>query len=171
MLEKRLSLSTEEISSASRTIIEKIGGLRSFKSAETVLFYCPFRNEVNITGLIEKSFADKTVCLPRIENKAGRMTARKVLSLNDLAVSEYGISSPPEDSQTVNPGEIDFVVVPLVAYDESLHRVGYGGGYYDRYLPKCINAVKCGAAYSFQKTDKIAAGPYDIQLDIIVTEV
>ena len=171
MLEKRLSLSQCQVQSVSKTIIGKIQSLSSFISAETVLFYYPIRNEVNILSLIEKSFSGKTACLPRIEKGAGEMTARRVISLNGLTVGKYGIPTPSEDSPLIDPGEIDFVVVPLTAFDENMYRIGYGGGYYDRYLPKCINAVKCGAAYSFQKTDKIFTGNHDIKLNMIVTEV
>lgn len=171
MLERRLSLSPEQIESASQKITDKIESLSSFKSAGTVLFYYPFRNEADMTALIKKSFRDKTVCLPRIENAKRTMTARRVRSLADLHPGRYGILSPPEDAQMIAPDEIDFVIVPLVAYDESLHRIGYGGGYYDGYLLHCVNAVKCGAAYSFQKTDKIISENHDHKLDMIVTEV
>lgn len=171
MLERRAALLPREIKKFSKIVMNKISGLNSFKDAKTVLFYYPHKNETDIINLIEKSFLSKAVCLPRIEKEKGEITARKIYSLDDLVVGEYGIMSPSESSQIIAANEIDFVVVPLVAYDRHLHRVGYGKGYFDRYLKKCENAFKCGAAYSFQKTQDIDCQAHDIKLDMVVTEI
>ena len=171
MLERRASLDEDAMWLASDVIVEKISGLSAYKKARTVLFYCPFNNEVEITALIERAFSQKTVCLPRIEPGEGRMTARRVYNLKSVEIDRYDILAPTNDSQIVKPEEIDFIAVPLVAFDEGLHRIGYGGGYYDRFLPKCVNAFTCGVAYSFQKVQRIDAKPHDIRLDAVVTEI
>jgi len=171
MLERRAVLLPQKIKRLSETVMNKISGLDSFKNAKTVLFYYPHKNETDIINLIEKSLKSKTVCLPRIEKEKGEITARKIYSLDDLVAGEYGIMSPGESSQIIAANEIDFVVVPLVAYDRHLHRVGYGKGYFDRYLKKCQNAFKCGVAYSFQKAQDIDCQSHDIKLDMVVTEI
>ena len=171
MLEKRASLNEDEIWLASDAIVEKISGLSAYKKARTVLFYSPFNNEVKITSLIEQAFSQKKVCLPRIEHGEGIMSARRIYDLREIKTDRYGILAPPEKARKVEPKEIDFVVVPLVAFDQTLNRIGYGGGYYDRFLPQCVNAFYCGVAYSFQKVPQIDAGSHDMKLDAVVTEI
>ena len=67
----------------------------------------------------------------------------------------------------------DVLIIPLVAFDNELNRLGYGGGYYDRYIAKSFKKkriIKIGIAYSFQKLNKIPINKYDIRLDYIITE-
>ena len=171
MQEMRASLDEDAMWLASEAIVEKISGLSAYQKARTVLFYCPFNNEVEITALIKQAFSQKKVCLPRVGPDEGAMTARRVYDLSEAEIDRYGILAPPEDAPEEAPQDIDFVAVPLVAFDENLHRIGYGGGYYDRFLPKCVNAFKCGVAYSFQKIPKIDADAHDMKLDMVVTDI
>ena len=171
MLEKRLSLGMDEIRLASDRIADKIKKMDSFIKAETVLFYYPFRNEADMLPLMREIFASKTVGLPRIEEGESVMTARKITGIDELEPGAHGILSPSESAEIIMPEDIDFIVVPLVAYDSRLHRIGYGGGYYDRFLPKCVNAVKCGAAYSFQNAGDVFPEDHDVRLDEVVTEI
>ena len=86
-----------------------------------------------------------------------------------LAINRYGIPEPISETK-VYP---DILFVPLVAYDTSLNRIGYGGGFYDRYFEKNKNIkkiIKIGLAFSFQKTKKIPNNKFDIKIDRIVTE-
>ena len=86
-----------------------------------------------------------------------------------LLVNKYGIPEPT--SNKINYPNI--LLVPLVAFDKHLNRVGYGGGFYDRYIKKLKKKKKIitiGLAYSFQKVKKIPINRYDIKLDFIVTE-
>ena len=85
-----------------------------------------------------------------------------------LSINKYGIPEPITD-KIVSP---NILLVPLVAFDKHLNRVGYGGGFYDRYLErvkKIKNIMTIGLAYSFQKVKKIPVNKYDIKLDFIVT--
>jgi 5-formyltetrahydrofolate cyclo-ligase len=91
-------------------------------------------------------------------------------SRNDpLKINKFGIPEPVT-SKIVYP---DILLVPLVAYDSSLNRLGYGGGYYDRYIEKIEKikkVTKIGLAFSFQKISSIQINQYDKKLDFIVTE-
>jgi len=91
-------------------------------------------------------------------------------SINDpLKINKFGIPEPL-DSKIIYP---DILLVPLVAYDSHLNRLGYGGGYYDRYiekLEKIKEVIKIGLAFSFQKISSIPINQYDKRLDFIVTE-
>ena len=86
-----------------------------------------------------------------------------------LKINKYGIAEPISN-KIVYP---NIFIVPLIAYDEKLYRIGYGGGYYDRYLKKIKKRKKVitiGLAYSFQKVKKIPINKYDIKLDFVITE-
>ena len=86
-----------------------------------------------------------------------------------LLINKYGIPEPM-DAKKVYP---DILLVPLVAFDEELNRLGYGGGFYDRYIEKISKIkkiVKVGLAFSFQKLKRIPTNKYDKKLDIVITE-
>ena len=91
-------------------------------------------------------------------------------SINDpLAINEFGIPEPIS-KMVKHP---DVLLVPLVAFDKNFNRIGYGGGFYDRYIKKVKKNKKIiliGLAYSFQKVKKIPANKYDMKLDFIVTD-
>ena len=92
-------------------------------------------------------------------------------SRNDpLKINKFGIPEPVVSSKIIYP---DILLVPLVAYDSQLNRLGYGGGYYDRYIEKCEKikkVIKIGLAFSFQKILSIPINQYDKRLDFIITE-
>ena len=88
---------------------------------------------------------------------------------NLLKLNKYGIPEP-EKTKKVFP---DIIFVPVVAFDNRLYRIGYGGGYYDRYIHKISNKkklLKIGIAHSCQKINKVPTNKYDKKLDIIITE-
>ena len=91
-------------------------------------------------------------------------------SLKDpLKINNYGIPEPVSD-KVLSP---DMLLIPLVAFDQNLNRLGYGGGFYDRYIKKNKKDKKIitiGLAYSFQKVKKIITNRYDTKLDFVVTE-
>ena len=83
----------------------------------------------------------------------------------------YGIRTPIlTKSRLLAPGELDLVLVPCTAFDAACRRVGMGKGYYDRYLPRCQNAVTLGVAFEVQRVERAAADPHDRQLDSYATE-
>ncbi len=89
--------------------------------------------------------------------------------LDPLSLNQYGIPEPNKTFK-IYP---DILLVPLVAFDSRLYRLGYGGGYYDRYIEKLSKKKKIltiGLGYSFQKVNKIPNNKYDKKLDIIITE-
>ena len=83
----------------------------------------------------------------------------------------YGIRTPIlTKSRLLAPGELDLVLVPCTAFDAACRRVGMGKGYYDRYLPRCQNAVTLGVAFEVQRVERAAADSHDRQLDSYATE-
>ena len=130
--------------------------------------YYPYNYEVdaiNILKNLEKQ--NYQISLPKIK-KNSQMDFFFWSIKDPLEVNKYGIPEPIS-SKIVYPS---FLLVPLVAFDKNLNRVGYGGGFYDRYIKKIKKNKKIitiGLAYSFQKVNKISINKHDSKLDFIVT--
>ena len=123
-------------------------------------------NDLNILDFLEKK--DFKVSLPVIK-KENQMNFCKWSKREPLKINEFGIPEPIS-SKIIYP---DILLVPLVGYDSNLNRLGYGGGFYDRYIEKIEKikkVIKIGLAFSFQKISSIPINQYDKRLDFIVTE-
>ena len=131
--------------------------------------YYPVNFEIDILKFLEK-LEDKglQLCLPVVK-KNKEMDFYSWSTKNLLKLNKFGIPEP-EQIKKVLP---EIILVPLVAFDDRLYRIGYGGGYYDRYidkLPNKKNLLKIGIAHSCQKINRVPINKYDKKLDIIITE-
>ena len=150
--------------SLSMRIAARVMALKAYESARTVLCYHSVGGEVETGDLIQKMLSDgKTVCLPAIIAK-GVMEARR---MDCLVPGPYGIPCP--EGPVVPPEGIDLILVPGLAFDENCHRLGQGGGYYDRYLPSC-RGEKGGLAFDCQVVENLPLSAHDAQLDMVATE-
>lgn len=165
----RRSLSKEERQSFSQKICLLIEQTEAFRRAERILTYAAFGAEASLDLLAERHPEKEQfypVCLEEC-----RMTAARPLNETGWETGAYGIRTPIlERSETIPPESIDLVLVPCTAFDENCYRVGMGKGYYDRYLVRCVNAVKIGVAFECQKVEKAAVDEFDVRLDGYVTE-
>ncbi len=131
--------------------------------------YYPYNYELDIMQILEK-FQKKNylISLPKIK-KNFDMDFFDWKFDDPLRVNEYGIPEPFSNRVRFP----DILLVPLVAFDKNFNRIGYGGGFYDRYINKIKKRKKIitiGFAYSFQKVKEISTNKYDIKLDHIITE-
>ena len=130
--------------------------------------YYPYNYEVDGTQILKKFEKQKYhISLPKIE-KNYQMNFFTWSTKKPLIINKYGIPEPITN-KIVYP---NIIFVPLVAFDKNLNRVGYGGGFYDRYLKrikKNKKIITIGLAYSFQKIKKVPINKYDIKLDFVVT--
>ena len=130
--------------------------------------YYPYNYEINILQILEKFEKKKFITtLPKIK-KNSQMDFFQWSTNDPLAINKFGIPEPI--SKIVKYPDI--LLVPLVAFDKNYDRIGYGGGFYDRYIKKVKKRKKVltiGFAYSFQKVKKIPTNKYDIRLDFIIT--
>jgi len=131
--------------------------------------YYPYNHEIDIIEIL-KNFEKKkySISLPKIK-KNYQMNFYSWSFKDPLQVNKYGIPEPISN-KIVYP---DILLIPLVAFDKNLNRLGYGGGFYDRYIAKLKKnkkVFKIGFAYSFQKVKKIPISKFDIKLDLIITE-
>ena len=131
--------------------------------------YYPVNFEIDILEFLEKlEVKGLQLCLPVVK-KNNEMDFYSWSTKNLLKLNKFGIPEP-EQIKKVLP---EIILVPLVAFDDRLYRIGYGGGYYDRYidkLPNKKNLLKIGIAHSCQKINRVPINKYDKKLDIIITE-
>lgn len=133
--------------------------------------YLPFKNEVP-TNFIHKELRklDCEICLPCINSEDSSMIFRKFESNNKLVANKYGILEPSKDSYKSKPS---ILIVPLVAFSHEGYRLGYGGGYYDRFIKANMDSkdfVTIGLGFSFQKYDLLPFEEHDQKLNWILTE-
>jgi len=142
-----------------------------YKKKITIAGYYPSYYEVNILNFLELAAKKKfKITLPVIESSI-KMSFKPWFFKDPLYVSKFGILEPKNIKKEIIP---DLIMVPLVAFDDSLNRIGYGKGYYDRSLEKINktkkNTISLGIAYSFQKCENIPINKHDFKLDYIFTE-
>ena len=168
ILEKRNSLPKEEISEKSRQIEDNLFNLNQFKKSKIVMFFVSFNAEVNTHNMIKKSLQNKTVAVPKVVQH--EIEPSMILDLDSLVSSgKFGILEPIEVMKIAYKN-IDLVLVPGVAFDKAGHRIGYGFGYYDKFLKKVPKAVKIGLCFDFQVVNEIPHEEHDVSVDFIVTE-
>tara|TARA_B100000963_G_scaffold353032_1_gene367101 strand:- start:3676 stop:4218 length:543 start_codon:yes stop_codon:yes gene_type:complete len=130
--------------------------------------YYPYNYEVDAIKVLEKlEQLNFLISLPKIK-KNHQMDFMRWSTKDPLSINEYGIPEPTSN-KIIYP---NILLVPIVAFDKSLNRIGYGGGFYDRYIKKVKKKRKIiliGLAYSFQEIKKISISKYDMKLDYIVT--
>ena len=167
-LEKRNLVPERKREEMSFKICEKVIKSKEYKNAKTIMVYSKIASEVDLESVIIDALSkNKTVCFPRCIKETHEMDAIPVLDLSALKDGAYGIKEPLGDG--IEPEEIDLIIVPIVAFTKNKDRLGYGGGYYDRFFVK-TKALKMGVAYSSQEEEKVYPEKTDIPLDMIVTE-
>jgi len=131
--------------------------------------YYPYNYEIDAIKILDKlEKLGYQISLPKIKKKF-KMNFFSWSLKDPLLINKYGIPEPTSD-KIVYP---NILLVPLVAYDSNLNRIGYGGGFYDRYIKKIKmknNILTIGLAYSFQKVRQVPTNKYDIKLDFIVND-
>lgn len=170
ILKKRQELSKEEITERSSRITKRITGLDVYKEAEKLLVYMDFRGEVATGELICESWkAGKEVYVPRVAGK--EMEFYQIHSFEDLEKGAYGILEPKKECQPLKEdGKKVLAILPGSVFDEKKNRIGYGGGFYDRYFEDRKDIIRIAVAYEMQIVDEIETEAFDLPADYVVTE-
>jgi 5-formyltetrahydrofolate cyclo-ligase len=165
MLAKRNALDAKEIAKRSRYAQELLLESKEFRSAKIVGAYHAFGSEVRTDMIIEQARAlGKKVALPSVEGE--NLAFYELSSGKYLVKGRFGIMEPLPYGPV---NKIDLLVVPGIAFDKKGYRLGYGKGYYDKFLAqKKIFAI--GLGYSFQLLERLPKGKYDKRLDAVATE-
>lgn len=167
-LKLRKTMSSEDVKIKSKKINDIVLNLKELKNAKSVLFYYPINNEVDLISTMKWCLSEgKTVLLPRVENFA--ITMYSISSFSDLKKGFFGIMEPDPAKANKFKGLVDLAFVPGIVFDKEGSRIGYGQGYYDRFLKK-LKINKIGVGYGDQLVDAIKAGKHDVALDYVITE-
>jgi len=173
-LKARLALSAQEVARRSAIILARLQTLEEYRRAVFLMTYVDIRNEVQTDGLIQASLAlGKQVAVPLTDVPARKLKPSLLLNFpEDLAPGPWGILEPAAGCfRPVEIQKIDLVIVPGVAFDERGNRVGYGGGFYDRFLPQTRpDTFWVAPAYELQIKPEIRPGPDDCPVHCLVTE-
>ena len=153
-------------------IADRMFFLKEFKKAKVVMAFISIPGEVNTSYIIKNCFEQgKKVVVPKVKWKKEKMVAVELEGKDHpLESGKYGILEPV-DSKTFPVEDIDLIIVPGLAFDEKLNRLGRGGGYYDKFLDqKECKALKCGVGYDLQVIEKLPHEKHDQKMDVIITE-
>lgn len=170
-IQAREGLCINERKIQSQQIAERILASKEFQEAETIMIYRGIRGEVRLDWLeTAKESEGKQflfpLCLPERQ-----MAALAPKGDDAWTPGAYGIMEPvPAKSILVEPEDIDLIICPCTVFDEGCNRMGMGGGYYDRYLPKCKNAVVAAVAFEIQKAETVPMESWDKAVDLVFTE-
>lgn len=173
ILSQRAALSPEEIAQKSEAIAAKVLALPFYQEAKVIMVYLSFRQEVETRPIIEHALAaGKRIVAPVTDRVQKKLIPLEIKNYpHDLAPGAWGILEPKLYCPSVNPREIDLVLVPGVAFDQAGNRLGYGGGFYDRFLKDLREgAITIALAYSFQVKGRIPAEKNDLPVACVVTE-
>jgi len=166
LLEKRDAISYDLKKIASKQIHNKLKKIKIFKEAKSVACYYPIGSEVLTQDIMQEILSDgKEVLLPKVKDE--NISFRKILDLNSLEKGSFDIMEPKEDCPASD--KMDVVLVPTVGISPDGIRLGYGHGYYDRFLAK-TNAVTIALTYSKQIVKSIPSTEKDIKIQWVVTE-
>ncbi len=166
---RRAALTKEERREKSASITQLI--LDSLADKTTILAYAAKDPEVETLPLISSLIAaGKTVAVPIIEKETRTLRLSRLESIDHLEPSTFNVPEPISHEIPISPKEIQTVLLPIVGFDKQGNRLGYGAGYYDRFLAANPHLEKIGLAFSCQEVEEVPTDEYDIRMDMIFTE-
>ena len=165
MEQQRRIMTKEQVAEQSALILAQLEQMSSFIEAKTVLLYYPIHNEVDLRPLLAKYAGQKTFLLPVTHRRS--MEVRPYDGEDMMRKGRFGV---PEPQTETYHGHIDLILVPGVVFDQHRHRIGRGGGYYDKFLAKHLHTKKIGVCYTFQlKKHDIPHTIRDHKMDRVIT--
>ncbi|HJV45460.1 MAG TPA: 5-formyltetrahydrofolate cyclo-ligase [Bacillota bacterium] len=174
VLQVREALDKNQSRVKSEIISQRILNLPQYQKATCVFTFIPFGHEVDIRPVLEDGIKQgKRMVIPKTFTKEKYIATYEFTDWNQLVAGVYGILEPdPGKAIEVRPDEIDFIVIPGVAFDRMGGRLGYGGGFYDRFLSN-YDRLPSLVAVCFQEqlVERIPMKPHDFKVDYIITDV
>ncbi len=170
-LRNKIKISKQEagqtkLNAISEIIVTRIESLPQFFEAQTIACYFPLAYEVNLSTAIDKWAQTKRILLPVVDKEDIHLKLYR--GTEHLTQGAFRVMEP-DGPLFESTDEIDLIIVPGVAFDAEKNRMGYGKGFYDRFLPK-LNAIKMGICFDFQLIEHIPTLSTDIKMDLILTE-
>ena len=164
-----LALPHDYIRDSDEGICERVLSLAEFVSARNIMMYCSVKREPATREIALAALAiGKTVSFPLCYS-GGIMEARVVSSLDELRPAVLGIPAPQRTAPVIDPSDLDLIIVPALAFDSRGYRLGYGGGYYDRFLCD-LPAFTVGITRERLIKEELPTEPHDIAVNCVITE-
>ena len=142
-----------------------------YNKSKKIFTYVSFGSEVDTKKFINYAISDnKDIYVPKTDKVNKEMLAIKINSLNNMDVDKWGILEPKDVDKSKVGDNFDLIIMPGVAFDINGNRIGYGGGYYDKYISKINDTcIKLALAYELQIVKNIKSEIHDIKVDFIIT--
>ena len=173
MRERMRAIGPAEMRAASSAACRRVASLDAFEKANTVMLYMPLPDEIDLTSLALRAYQlGKTVCVPSVDWKREDMYPVEVTSFDDesMEVDERGLRRP-RHGRPIPESVVDLVVVPGLAFDTNGHRLGRGGGFYDRFLCRLRRQTTLvGIAFDQQIIDEVPKHNHDVRMHFVVTD-
>lgn len=167
--EKKRAMGAEEIEARSAALAEKLFATGQYARARSLYAYLSINQEVRTTPIIERAWADgKRVAVPKTYGKDMRFIWLD--SFDQLSPGAYGVPEPVADGPVADD-EAALLLLPGLAFDREGRRVGYGGGYYDRYLAAHPSHPTVALCYGFQLFDRLETQAHDVPADLVISDM
>jgi 5-formyltetrahydrofolate cyclo-ligase len=167
---RRAEIPAEARREMDSVIAAGIAATREFKNASALLIYAPIGTEINLLPLVriarERGIP---VAFPRCDTETNTLQFYTLLPASRLTEGAYGIPEPPADAPLCTPDERALCILPALSFDPTGSRIGYGKGYYDRYLAT-FPGIRMGACYSSMILKRVPTEPHDLPVSLLVTE-
>jgi len=166
---KKRALNAAEIESRSALLADKLYKTPQYRDCQSLYAYLSFNQEVRTNPIIQRAWADgKRVAVPKVVGD--EMVFIRIDSFEGLAPQgAFHIMEPIEDGPVAGD-EKALILMPGLAFDPEGHRVGYGGGYYDRFLEKEPDHPLVALCYDFQLYDRLEVEAHDVPVDVVLTD-
>lgn len=164
--EKKRAMAQEDIRLRSQRLTEKFLQSDSYNNAKTIYGYLPYNQEVLTWDLLRRAMEDgKRVAVPKVYEK--EMKFIYITDFSQVSTGYCGIPEPVEDGPVAEDREA-LVLMPGLAFDREGHRIGYGGGFYDRFLSDEPNHPTIALCYDFQVQEDLPVEEFDIPVDMVI---
>lgn len=170
--ERKAVFSRDERQNLDNIIFDKVINSDDYKNSHIIFIFVSYNNEVDTHKIIKQALRDgKILCVPKVISKEEGMDIVQIKSFEDLKEGAYGILEPVNNELKIEENNIDLSYLPGLAFDRKGGRVGYGGGFYDRFLLKTRkNSKKVGLAYKFQVFPEVPMEEHDVFINGIITD-
>lgn len=172
VLAAREDLSPQVRAAEALSIRDRLTALPSFRHATCLLLTLPFRSEWDTRPLVDAALREgRRIAVPRVDRETRMLRLHAIENVDrDIVPGYLGVPEPRPTLPAIHPVEVDWVLVPGVAFDAQGRRLGYGGGFFDRLLPLiAAEAPKIAGAFDVQIVDEVPAGPLDHRVDAVAT--
>ena len=172
ILNKRDSVDENIRKDWDKVIFDKVINSNYYKEAKSIFVFVSFGTEVDTHKIINHALANgKTICVPKIPSKKVGIEIYKINSFDDLKEGYFKVLEPKDNCPLASGDDMDLILMPGLAFDRDGGRIGYGAGFYDRFLEKMIvNVDKIAIAYDFQLMDNVPTNELDVRIDGIITQ-